>query len=492
MIPSKYQQAIFDAVEKENINILACAAPGSGKSTTLVGCMKRVPKYKKSISVSFSKQLQLDIQPKVPSHVECATLHSIGYNVLRNHYKGKLKLDQYKSFGFSNSILNDLTDKDGNLLSKKDRLLYQFTLMNLINMARITYDTSHQGFRNVESTYDMFCQNGSEIENAIKVFDLMQSYNASFRKETVIDFVDMLYAPVSLKMVFPKYDYVFFDEGQDCSLLQIEFLKKILKPRGRLIVVADEKQSIYGFSGASTKSVNILRNSFSLKDFPLSCTYRVPKKGVELLKENNPDIECPSSAIDGVVSNGSYRDIQEGDLVICRNTKPLVILYFLLLKMEKKCTIVGKEMESGLLNIIKRYLDMSVKEAEYAIISDKQYMESQLIEQGVESPKKHYKYVSFEEKTDILKIFFSRYKTVKMAKEKISQIFSQKREGIKLMTIHKSKGLESDRVFFITHFENNELIPSKYAISKEELQQEQNLKYVALSRFKKEMYFLRI
>ena len=65
--------------------------------------------------------------------------------------------------------------------------------------------------------------------------------------------------------------------------------------------------------------------------------------------------------------------------------------------------------------------------------------------------------------------------------EKIDTIFSDKdKSGICLSTIHKSKGLEADRVFII----HQDLIPSKYASLPWELEQEKNLEYVAYTRAK--------
>ena len=57
-----------------------------------------------------------------------------------------------------------------------------------------------------------------------------------------------------------------------------------------------------------------------------------------------------------------------------------------------------------------------------------------------------------------------------------------------LCTIHKSKGLEADVVYIL----NENLIPSKFAKSAEQLKQENNLKYVARTRAKNELYFLNI
>ena len=63
---------------------------------------------------------------------------------------------------------------------------------------------------------------------------------------------------------------------------------------------------------------------------------------------------------------------------------------------------------------------------------------------------------------------------------KLEGLFADKSEGITLPTIHKSKGLEADRVFII----HPEKMPSKFARQDWELVQEENLRYVAYTRAK--------
>jgi superfamily I DNA/RNA helicase len=64
-------------------------------------------------------------------------------------------------------------------------------------------------------------------------------------------------------------------------------------------------------------------------------------------------------------------------------------------------------------------------------------------------------------------------------KRKISEIFTDKIEGIVLSTVHKIKGLEADRVFII----RPDILPMQ-AIKSWERQQEKNLEYVAITRAK--------
>jgi DNA helicase-2/ATP-dependent DNA helicase PcrA len=59
---------------------------------------------------------------------------------------------------------------------------------------------------------------------------------------------------------------------------------------------------------------------------------------------------------------------------------------------------------------------------------------------------------------------------------------------IKLCTIHKSKGLEHNTVYLL----NENLIPSKFALTEEALVQEQNIRYVARTRSKENLYLLNL
>ena len=80
------------------------------------------------------------------------------------------------------------------------------------------------------------------------------------------------------------------------------------------------------------------------------------------------------------------------------------------------------------------------------------------------------------------------YETVDSLINKLKSLFIDKENAIMLCTIHKSKGLESEVVYVL----NENLIPSRFAKSPEQLKQENNLKYVARTRAKNEMYFLNI
>jgi len=70
----------------------------------------------------------------------------------------------------------------------------------------------------------------------------------------------------------------------------------------------------------------------------------------------------------------------------------------------------------------------------------------------------------------------------------IDALFSDNRDGsvLTLATVHKSKGLEWDRVFIL----DPKLMPSKYARQQWQLDQETNIHYVAITRARQELYYI--
>jgi len=84
--------------------------------------------------------------------------------------------------------------------------------------------------------------------------------------------------------------------------------------------------------------------------------------------------------------------------------------------------------------------------------------------------------------------FCKENETVDTLLGRLKCIFIDKENAIMLCTIHKSKGLEADVVYIL----DEKLIPSKFAKSPEQLTQEQNLKYVARTRARHELYYLNI
>src|SRR5690606_36459888 len=132
------------------------------------------------------------------------------------------------------------------------------------------------------------------------------------------------------------------DECQDINPLQYKMILRLLKPKGRLISVGDDKQLIYGFMGSNLSSFNDMRNRPNTTELPLSVSYRCPKKVVAFANTILPGTEALPDAPEGVVKIGSLDEVKNGDYIICRNNAPLIEAFTYLTAKGKRCSIMGK------------------------------------------------------------------------------------------------------------------------------------------------------
>jgi len=78
-----YQQQVIDSIKSTDKNICVSATAGAGKTTVILECLRHIPKFKKSIFLSFSNGIVGELKQRVPIGVEASTLHSLGYRMLQ-------------------------------------------------------------------------------------------------------------------------------------------------------------------------------------------------------------------------------------------------------------------------------------------------------------------------------------------------------------------------------------------------------------------------
>lgn len=298
-----------------------------------------------------------------------------------------------------------------------------------------------------------------------------------------MDFTDMLYYAV--RYVEPKdikqYNVVMVDEVQDVSKLQYELIKKLKTPRGRLIGVGDERQAIYGFQGSNLDTLNTIKTAPNTIALPLNMTYRCAETIVEEANKVFPNsIEAAPGAKKGEIVDGSIKEAQNGDFILCRNNAPLVDTFIYLLRRGKKCSILGKEYGDSLVGMIDSVND--IFDFEGVLLK----MEEKLRSKGIKNPQNNEAYCNLEDKVNVLISLFDYFGSLEKVRSVIYDVFMENpSQGITLSTIHKSKGLEANRIFFL----QPELLPSKYATTELELYAEKCLKFVAITRAKDRLIY---
>ena len=277
-------------------------------------------------------------------------------------------------------------------------------------------------------------------------------------------------------------------EAQDLNLCQHKLIDKLID-QGTIkkwIAVGDRNQSIYGFSGAYSSSFDLFKDRGNVIELPLDICYRCSTSIIDKANEVYDVMEY-STTNQGVVGyTSNVADIKSNSMVICRNSGPLIDVYFQLLALNKPCYIKGEDVLTSIIRFLKPYNNYTTMSAKVEMT----YKMEELAEDTSDEGKFQF-YIFKENFNNFKKIsehMSEEYETVDSLINKLKSLFIDKENAIMLCTIHKSKGLESEVVYVL----NENLIPSRFAKSPEQLKQENNLKYVARTRAKNEMYFLNI
>ena len=500
---SEYQKEFFKQVgslfnyENKNKYILVNAVAGSGKTFSLIKSLDYIPKGKAIKFFAFNKSIASELKEKLPLTIDTSTIHSFGMTSIAGYIqrRAKLKVEELKSWSF---IENYMTEIGRQWENNNQKFTYIFDMIKLINMWRVnlcdfdTLTTDEEKVRYLMSRYDVY-PDGTYATNFIHIWNKIKKYNEKGLEGKLqnfkIDYVDMIYLPVQFPQIRVKqFDLVYVDECQDLSKCQLAFVERSIKTTGYGVYVGDSNQNIYSFAGADEQSYNTLKTREKTLELPLSVSYRCGQSIVEMAKMINPQIEPnPGNHLGNVIrKGGDVMTAQEGDFVLCRNLKPLITLWFHFIGRGDKCYIRGKDLSKNLLNLVSKVKHLPVEKGLESMMEDLYVLETALINQGEPNPKKNKRYTTLLEETSSIIAISKHFSHMKDVLDILDKIFTDDPvNGIQLMTIHKSKGLENDRVFIV----RRDLIPSKYALQDYQLQQEQNLLYVAITRAKRELIF---
>ena len=480
---SKYQQAIFDWVAKGKGNAIIQAVAGSGKTTTIIQATNLIPSNQKCIFVAFNKAIADELREKLPKHIEAKTLHSLGYGFFySNNIKATLDTNKLHKL-----IEDEIEDVDSDL--KKDYYTNLRKLIPLIKNTMIDY-TKLEQLEDVKGKYNIEFETDDRYMLAIR--HIMEKNNEN---TSIIDYDDMVYLPVVNNFSNGIYDWVLVDESQDLNKVQFELIKKICDKHTRVIAVGDKKQSIYAFRGADINTTDNFKEEFNAVELPLSICYRCPSSHIKLAQEIVPEIEASENAIDGVIKSIDLLtaiDIandNEKDLILSRTNAPLIKVAFSLIRNGKKAIIRGRDIGANLIKLIEKYKANDLGELYLKLNNYKNLQQDKidLIEKGKYDSKKKNSLLTNIDSVDTIIAVMEDCDTIIQVKQKIENIFTDNKEGVICSSVHRAKGLQANTVFII----NRDKMPHPMARTKEEIEQEYNILYVALTRSKSNLYFIK-
>jgi len=467
---SAYQEAIFSFVESGSGNAIVEAVAGSGKTTTIVEALKRV--HGTSIFLAFNKSIAEELKAR---GVNARTFHSLTFGVVKNHLGGQMNADKLRQLMQKNFTGNDVK-------------LYGAFCCKLVGLAKqagidALIPDIESNWADIVEHHDIEPEHEeADIGRAIELArELLRASNAS--KD--FDFDDMLYVPVKLGLTLQKFDFIFVDEAQDTNAIQRALLKKLFNKNTRMVAVGDPAQAIYGFRGSDSDSLGLIGSDFDAITLPLSVSYRCGKAIVEYARTWVSHIEPAPNAKPGLIVEHGIKWKNElftaGDLVVCRTTKPLISLAFRLIKARIPAYVMGREVGQSLRALIKKLNAVSIPD----LIAKLDAWREREVEKAVVKQDEA-KIEQINDKADCIACLMDDCESIDALYNAIDTLFADKADAVKLATIHKSKGLEANRVFWL----NRSACPSRWARQDWQRQQENNICYVAATRAIAELHII--
>lgn len=492
---SKYQKAIFDFVQNGQGNAIIEACAGSGKTFTIIKCIDLINKDKSILMTAFNRDIVNALKKKTKDkpNVYTWTIHGLGLQMLYSNYKKKpLELNEFKYNSFISKNLKSLSSIDFYKLEKNEYFKYIDNINKYINFGRFYLCSTLEDLEIIEKRFEI-----DSIADEKSV--ALQAMDWGKKNLDEIDYTDMIWLP-NVLMCNPRgqlFDWIMIDECQDLNKAERELVLKCRKINTRIISVGDINQMIYSFSGADPESFNALKTLPNTISLPLSISYRCADNIVSYAKQIVPTIEQNNDHREGVIEDKStFEEIDNGDMVLCRNNAPLMKLYNMFIKEGKKCFVRGKDIGNNLKRLVKNTKQKTLgtdlnEDGVFVRLYDNLFTtrDNLMLHNNIDyaTAMQSSNIINKLDTIHALEILSEGLKTSDELIDKISSVFSdRKKQGISLSTIHKAKGLEADRVFIVC----KSLMPSKSAKTDWEIRQEKNLMYVAYTRAKNFMGFL--
>lgn len=489
--PSEYQAAILDAVLNTDDNLIIQACAGSGKTSTLRMICEVIPPCLNTIAVAFNKAIAEEFKAKLPHYVDSKTLHGVGFSACRRAHPDGITVEYKKADRLIRQYCDTQRFTDKVTWALRRELP---RLMSLI-LATLTDARDEENLRDLAENFAMFVSEES-FRACLPIINMKRGDQRN------IDFDDMLDHSIVFNYPIPNYDLVLVDEAQDLNAQQMKIIDKMIGASGRVIFVGDRYQAIYGFRGACSSAMDVMKHSYQCTELPLSYCYRC---GSSIVTEAQKIVGCevirsPEHQESGLVEEYSkdYYDevmysLEPGDLIVCRTNAPLVEPCLRLIRDGRKAIIRGADIADRLIGIIEmiqrdnRITDERLEDLKrYLNVWEKEKV-GIAIESGRGSLASYY--------SDLAKTLYHLIVasiSIKDLTKQIRSIFSDDNGSeIYFSTIHRSKGLESRRVIYL----GPEQVPHPMAVrcgNVEQLRQEKNLDYVARTRAKKVLIYQEI
>ena len=542
------QENIFRFIKNGMGHGIIDAVAGAGKTTTIMECAKYVENKTDVLFCAFNKSIQGEIAAKfnrqMMNQITVKTIHALGFQILKDNNSAAKKFVPKESKYWT--ILNTDPDIQDQMQAYIDELLringydpnkfgshkdfafvikgmiYKFKerLLDMNQKIRATLTPNDfEKFKDLVEHFGFFTEaetKGRRFHRELEIYFetgkiLLEAGNALSKEALVIDYTDMLYLPFVWNLRASRtYSFLFIDECQDLSKSQLAVVLKYGQKDGRILAVGDPYQSIYGFAGADIESFGRIKKMINASPLPLTTCFRCPPNVVALAAGIRKDIFA-SKREQGVIREIKFKQVvkmaKPDDLIISRYKEPILFLIFEFINQNMQVQIHRDEV-NGIIDELKNLFKQEERAAviekiagNFEEIKETAFdrwvfiieREARKMENLVE------RRIFIKTKTDYLnnRLEFMHKKylqwktschTINDLLRRIKDFISATNDCVKLSTIHRAKGLEAGRVFILNFDDLPHIKPNQKPW---EIIQEQNLKYVAITRALSELYLVK-
>jgi superfamily I DNA/RNA helicase len=474
------QLSLLDVIEEEkyteeqkefvnyngDLSIILAATAGAGKTYSCVQRLKELLKRgvdpSKIIFFSFTKAATEELQHRIgSSDIKITTIHAFCLGILA-------KVGKFKNIATFYDFIQWFQDKykPKHGATSDEKTFYYDTIGTLYEDADYL-SSSIAAFK---------LQTADGVKSLVPSY--ISEYNKFLRESKSRDFSDMLIEVRDLlredkwlKMFRGQYDYIFVDEYQDTSTIQLQILLALNSKH--YYMIGDRNQSIYGYSGANcSKLEELLRERRETLEMSLSINFRSDMNIVENSNKYSSLKAIANSKEAGFVDDKLMLQVDE--LVeILRLPEQVAVLV--------RTNDIIKKIE---LIMLKRKIPM--KYFNFITTTD------------LKNFKKGEIHATLKNKLSKLKDYYD-------SDEDIMNFIELHKDSNKFTTsIHKSKGREFDTCVVVNSIapvllEQN---PNYHKLSQKQLEkitfdpedevniEPRNIHYVAISRSKHKLYFM--
>lgn len=482
------------------------AGPGSGKTTTITNALYHIRggfvpnfptspeqadiyEYLKShlpprkdgrahsvIYLSHTNAVKDMLISRLPSKTKVLTFHGAGQSELRKA-RGHGVMDKYRLDRF----ISQITGKNIQDLPFHVKLewLYIKKLVNYYKTENLP--VTLESFKYITSKY-------SDLSDVRFPYDwqekVKQLLTMSAHPDKTFDYADMVW--MALRQIRrPSYDIGFIDESQDLGGATFALVKAMCH---HLVFVGDKNQAINAFAGADEEMFEkVVAASDAI--LPLKTTFRCPLNIIEKANKLIPNSVLPGpNKRRGNEANLSYPDFiktlsylpPENCLVLSRTNAPLLPIGLSLIKRGLSVELADKDIGNRTVNLLKQLKPSNLNNLWTKLddYRDKQHQ------------KKHpMAILQADELVDAIRGMSEDCNTLDDLYKNIKIVTTPPKNASRylLSTIHKAKGLESENVFIINPPIEHPLAMNHPIARKQEL----NLHFVAITRTKLNLYWVR-